>query len=360
MYQDQVGSTRRLSNTDMTRDYTPFGETLVASGNNDNNYQFSQKELDSDIGLYYFGARYYNPGIGRWFTPDPAGQGFSPYVYCGNNPLSIVDPDGEFAFLAPILFGGFSNAVMNKIFSNGQSNFETDFFIGAAFGAMGLVSAGGVEAAMQKLGAEVAGKAVWNTAYNETGVSNFVANNIGRDLDKTLNFLGPTFLEGAVFNKIMPTDPKLQVSKTTMSEDEIDKFIEDETNGWAWADGQIGRDAITLADQEPLHSGSYNIYYDKKLSGIARHGGIHAAMAAPKGGFVPSKRGWWEYISRNVCHQQAAQTIRKAIGKTFLPNQLLGNTLPVRLSTAVFSGGYGPADGLTWIAKQTFLSKQKY
>ncbi len=50
---NQICSTRRLSNLDMTRDYTPFGETLVASGNDDNSYQFSQKELDSDIGLYY-------------------------------------------------------------------------------------------------------------------------------------------------------------------------------------------------------------------------------------------------------------------------------------------------------------------
>ncbi len=42
--------------------------------------------------------RYYDPTIGRWLTPDPAGQYHSSYVYCGNNPLNTVDPDGTTGF----------------------------------------------------------------------------------------------------------------------------------------------------------------------------------------------------------------------------------------------------------------------
>ncbi|MCK5148084.1 RHS repeat-associated core domain-containing protein [bacterium] len=50
-------------------------------------------------GSDYFGARYYDPSIGRWLTPDPADQYHSPYVYCDNNPLRYVDKDGRLGVL---------------------------------------------------------------------------------------------------------------------------------------------------------------------------------------------------------------------------------------------------------------------
>jgi len=80
----------------------PFGENYIASGDG-TSYQYFGKELDENSGLYYFGARYYDPGIGRWYVPDPAGQGFSPYAYCGNNPIIHTDLDGEFFVEAMII-----------------------------------------------------------------------------------------------------------------------------------------------------------------------------------------------------------------------------------------------------------------
>ncbi len=84
VYQDHINSTRQMSNSDVVRDYYPYGETCSSTGTA--TFEFSQKEYSSGIGLHYFGARYYNPGIGRCYAPDPAGQGCSPYVYCGDNP----------------------------------------------------------------------------------------------------------------------------------------------------------------------------------------------------------------------------------------------------------------------------------
>jgi RHS repeat-associated protein len=54
---------------------------------------FTGKELD-DSGLYYFGARYYDPVLGTWLSPDPAMEGVNWYSYCGNNPMRYVDPWG--------------------------------------------------------------------------------------------------------------------------------------------------------------------------------------------------------------------------------------------------------------------------
>ena len=78
------------------RTYLPYGEHLEAAGDDDMPYQFTGKELDNNAaGLYYFGARYYMPGIGRWLVRDPADQYHSRYVYAGNNPVNVVDLDGK-------------------------------------------------------------------------------------------------------------------------------------------------------------------------------------------------------------------------------------------------------------------------
>jgi RHS repeat-associated protein len=98
-YTDHLGSTRRLddynsSQNNMRRDYFPYGEATLVSGSDTVGYQFTGKELDKATDLYYFGFRYYDARIGRWLVVDPAGQYWSPYVYCGNNPIRVVDKDG--------------------------------------------------------------------------------------------------------------------------------------------------------------------------------------------------------------------------------------------------------------------------
>ena len=46
-----------------------------------------------------YGARFYDPDLSRWTTPDPLAEkyyGISPYAFCNNNPVNFVDPDGRF------------------------------------------------------------------------------------------------------------------------------------------------------------------------------------------------------------------------------------------------------------------------
>ncbi len=80
----------------------PFGETMAEqhsySGDYTNRYKFNGKELDEETGFYYYGARYYNPKFSIWLTTDPLAEKFpnaSPYAYCLNNPVNMVDPDGR-------------------------------------------------------------------------------------------------------------------------------------------------------------------------------------------------------------------------------------------------------------------------
>ena len=61
-------------------------------------YTCSAKERDSETGLSYFGSRYYSSDLSVWLSVDPQSDKYaslSPYVYCANNPVKLVDPNGE-------------------------------------------------------------------------------------------------------------------------------------------------------------------------------------------------------------------------------------------------------------------------
>ncbi len=61
-------------------------------------HTFSAKERDSETGLTYFGARYYSSDLSIWLSVDPMSDKYpslSPYVYCADNPVKLVDPNGE-------------------------------------------------------------------------------------------------------------------------------------------------------------------------------------------------------------------------------------------------------------------------
>ena len=61
-------------------------------------YTFSAKERDSETGLSYFGSRYYSSDLSTWLSVDPMASKYpslSPYVYCANNPVKLVDPNGD-------------------------------------------------------------------------------------------------------------------------------------------------------------------------------------------------------------------------------------------------------------------------
>ena len=60
-------------------------------------FTFSAKERDAETGLTYFGARYYSSDLSIWLSVDPMSDKYpslSPYVYCANNPVKLVDPNG--------------------------------------------------------------------------------------------------------------------------------------------------------------------------------------------------------------------------------------------------------------------------
>ncbi len=89
--------------------YTAFAPTTPLPSLS-NPWRFAGKRMDDELGLVYFGKRYYDPQLARWLTPDPVGilKAHNLYAYCLNNPWLYTDPDGEFIFLIAIPLGSFA------------------------------------------------------------------------------------------------------------------------------------------------------------------------------------------------------------------------------------------------------------
>ena len=98
---------KRVSEEKKCVNYYPFGllqkgyHTYTNPNGNDvaKRFKFGGKEYDESLGLdtYDFGARNYNPNLGRWMNIDPLAEKMrrhSPYNYAFDNPIYFIDPDG--------------------------------------------------------------------------------------------------------------------------------------------------------------------------------------------------------------------------------------------------------------------------
>jgi RHS repeat-associated protein len=84
------------------QNYYAFGMEMTGNWLKDkgraSNYRYNGKELNEELGLYDYGARWYDPAIGRWNAVDPLADSYaswSPYNYVLGNPIRNTDPDGK-------------------------------------------------------------------------------------------------------------------------------------------------------------------------------------------------------------------------------------------------------------------------
>ncbi len=141
--------------------YYPFGGTRQDTGAVSVKHKFTGQELDDETGLYYYGARYYDPQLGRFISPDSIVQApFDPqtlnrYSYCRNNPVIYIDPSGHWF--------GWNNivgAIISAVVAGIQSDWDLQAMAtGAAIGAI----SGGIGA---EAGSSVSGNLLTQVVEN--------------------------------------------------------------------------------------------------------------------------------------------------------------------------------------------------
>lgn len=127
---DHLGSSSFITNLEgevvQHIEYVPFGEVFIEERNNVWNtpYLFNAKEFDEETGMFYYGARYYEPRLSLWMSVDPISNydplnsenyldgehnggifnqfNLNPYIYCYQSPTIFIDPNGK-QTIAPAL-----------------------------------------------------------------------------------------------------------------------------------------------------------------------------------------------------------------------------------------------------------------
>ena len=228
-HQDHLGSTNIITNEQgqqtLLMEYFPFGEVKVRTGSDPVTHTFTGHEEDLETDLIYANARYYDPKIGRFITPDTYvqspedPQSLNRYAYARNNPVKYVDPTGNFWFLIGILIGALIGAAVNVAFQAAFGNIHNfrDFFksviVGATAGATAAAGGLALGAAFSTLG--VTGGALATTlgdlavvassAYTSNGVDNVLS---GRNFnDHALQVVG---LSVATFGVAKAAGPAIQ------------------------------------------------------------------------------------------------------------------------------------------------------
>ena len=225
---DHLGSSSYITNLDgeivQHVEYVPFGEVFIEERNNSWNtpYLFNGKKLDEETGLYYYGARYYNPRESVWLSVDPLAElapNMSPYRYAFNNPTNFIDPYGLFETRKEARQYRREHGIDGKIHKAKDGTFSIDDYRNSVSYSRSL-DTNEVEQAILVAGNK---KSNGNSTLNTIGQVNDIFDNLGGSLannsGKTrLGTNGKLYFEtvkGRVFygNQYVSTSPLLKYGK---------------------------------------------------------------------------------------------------------------------------------------------------
>ena len=180
---------------DQAIDYYPFGKVLreyILSGSSNTKYKSTGHERDKETSLDYRLARYYDSEIGRFLAVDPRADKYpdwNPYNYTLNNPINLIDPDGQAPDDPPLKPSQYSNPLsyvaegFRQYFSaisgyfDHQAEMHANFKVSNVFG-QGSVSESNSMIIENKIGYETYFKDVFDMKTTELIKSNTVIGNI--------------------------------------------------------------------------------------------------------------------------------------------------------------------------------------
>lgn len=198
--QDHLGNTRVVftahSNgkpeVNQITAYDPFGYVISQSnwyptGAFRNKNLYNGKEYQDDwignvkLDWYDYGARMYDPAIGRWHSVDPLAEvsrRWSPYSYCYNNPMRFIDPDGMIPWPVLKSINSYSRGITSGMYRNTDNTDGTLRKHGGVDVAFRLVSNGKSTTSNTDVNAEVvathSGKMTYHKQKDDAAAGNYI------------------------------------------------------------------------------------------------------------------------------------------------------------------------------------------
>ncbi|MFH1460771.1 MAG: RHS repeat-associated core domain-containing protein [Candidatus Omnitrophota bacterium] len=156
-HEDHLGSSNVItdSNGQVVQhvEYEPFGKVILEEKDEElyTNYKFTGKEWDASAELYFYSARYFDPDLCKFITPDSMvpypddPQSFNRYSYCDNNPVNYVDPSGHFFWAAALIGAAIGGITAAATGGNVWQGMLGGFIGGAIFCGIGNMGLAGLD-----------------------------------------------------------------------------------------------------------------------------------------------------------------------------------------------------------------------
>ncbi len=201
--------------------YRPFGDKASQASTYKEEKGFIGERHDAETGLMYLNARYYDPGLGRfvspdWWDPDKEGVGTNRYAYAGNDPVNKSDPNGHYwQYMAGGIVGGMFGGGMEIANQYAQGKGYNAARIGAAAvggavaGVTGVHSVGAnlVKQGASYIGSSIAGGTATRAVLGEKttagnifmdGLGGVGGGILGQGIGKAAKWLGRETANGAI------------------------------------------------------------------------------------------------------------------------------------------------------------------
>ena len=217
-----------------------FGNIISSTGYADNDLHLHERgQEDGYIDLYYFGARWYDPELGRWLSPEPLGlDGPNLYQFCFNDPVNGYDPNG----LLTIPFYGWVNAGENAannaqdIYANMVTDPNSNLFEKSVGWAGGLFSS------------------LWTTQELDFGIMKMCTSDVTFLTLEVGGAIGVSGPKGSFFGRSNPAGKDMGYRKTPGIFNRGDKL----RIGWSW-NAKEGRNMFSIHGGKPRTLGHWHI-----------------------------------------------------------------------------------------------------
>jgi RHS repeat-associated protein len=186
--------------------YSPWGEDRYYAYTSSTTYRFTGQRTEFGLGLMYYGARFYDPSLGRFISPDTlipeqtqGVQAWDRYAYANNNPVKYTDPSGHCLILCTAIIGAGIGAIVGAVgytaytLATGREFNTTTMLLAAGGGAVAgaLIGTGvGIAAGMS---AAAATSATITGAGLATGATETLLTATGGDPTDEINAASQAF-----------------------------------------------------------------------------------------------------------------------------------------------------------------------